>query len=75
LSVRRFVCNLAWEVDLVTAPRRKRGEVGSKPTPGTSLPIRVLICILLDRGHDDHDRRESLRTQRQAARMLENNLR
>src|SRR3954470_11720080 len=27
---------LAWEADLVTAPRRKRGEVGSKPTPGTN---------------------------------------
>jgi hypothetical protein len=25
----------AWEADLVTAPRRSRGEVGSKPTPGT----------------------------------------
>ena len=28
---------IAWEADLVTAPRRKRGEVGSKPTPGTNL--------------------------------------
>jgi hypothetical protein len=27
----------AWEANLVKAPRRKRGEVGSKPTPGTIL--------------------------------------
>jgi hypothetical protein len=27
----------AWEANLVKAPRRRRGEVGSKPTPGTSF--------------------------------------
>ena len=30
----------AWEANLVKAPRRSRGEVGSKPTPGTTIPIR-----------------------------------
>ena len=32
-----FGAHIAWEADLVTAPRRKRGEVGSKPTPGTNF--------------------------------------
>jgi hypothetical protein len=33
---------LARKADLVTAPRRNRGEVGSKPTPGTSLRAEAL---------------------------------
>jgi hypothetical protein len=32
-----FGSTIAWEANLVKASRRKREEVGSKPTPGTSL--------------------------------------
>jgi hypothetical protein len=35
IPVGRTNSEFAWEANLVKAPRRSRGEVGSKPTPGT----------------------------------------
>jgi hypothetical protein len=39
----------AWEANLVKAPRRKRGEVGSKPTPGTIVSTDCLPVSRLQR--------------------------
>lgn len=41
---------IAWEANLVKAPRRRRGEVGSKPTPGTSTPSSTGKAPRYERG-------------------------